>query len=340
MPAKLVCNSVTWLTSWQNSASVGWLSVLVIKLASRASRPGMAVALVVMGWFLGVQFDRFSSLATQAQSSRVAAFDCIKPVGWSMMAAVRGQRMGGAMAEPGLRRIRCLAGFGLVGVLSISVLGMPGALAAKADKPPPPRLFFSPRGAFKQALSAELMRATKSIGVAIYGIDPAFTRPVKPRKPRKPRSKSQATLARYEKNLAGYDRAKGRYDKALARFREKVKAGSLSVIEALSLAVDAGVRVQVVLNDATGKPNEVNALLAAGVELYATGKTMHHKFAVVDRRVVVNGSGNFTPGAFYRYNENWLIVEDVGLAKSFTAEMKRLVKDARRLKEPLRDDSE
>lgn len=236
-------------------------------------------------------------------------------------------------------RLRRWAGAIVFGVLGVGALALPGTLTAKDDKPKP-RLYFSPRGAFKEALAAELLRATKSIGVAIYGIDPAFTRPVKPRKPRKPRSNSKARLKRYENDLAAYEKAREHYDRDLAKFKEKVKAGSLSVIEALSLAVDEGVKVQVVLNDATGKPNEVKALLAAGVELYVTGKTMHHKFAVIDGRVVVNGSGNFTPGAFYRYNENWVIVEDVGLAKSFTAEMKRLVKVARRLKEPLRADSE
>lgn len=247
--------------------------------------------------------------------------------------------MGVVMTGNARWRIRCLAGVGLVGMLITCALIMPGTLTAKDDDPAP-RLYFSPRGAFKQALTAELMKAKKSIGMAIYGIAPSFTRPVKPSKPRKPRSKSKARLKRYEKDLAAYERAMGRYDQALAKFKEKVKSGALSVIEALSLAVDDGVKVQVVLNDATGKPNEVKALLAAGVELYATGKTMHHKFAVMDGRVVVNGSGNFTPGAFYRYNENWVIIEDVALAKSFTAEMKRLVKDARRLKEPLQEDSE
>ncbi|MFN9643841.1 MAG: phospholipase D-like domain-containing protein [Cyanobacteriota bacterium] len=91
---------------------------------------------------------------------------------------------------------------------------------------------------------------------------------------------------------------------------------------------------------ALGQPDAVALLLRAGVPLIddtadgsAGSGLMHHKFMVVDRRVVVTGSANFSPSCIHgdpddartRGNVNHLLrFESPGLAEAFAEEFGRM----------------
>ena len=53
---------------------------------------------------------------------------------------------------------------------------------------------------------------------------------------------------------------------------------------------------------------------------------MHHKFAVIDGRYLINGSFNWTRQAVTGNNENVLITNDRNLVKEFMFEFNRLWK--------------
>lgn len=51
---------------------------------------------------------------------------------------------------------------------------------------------------------------------------------------------------------------------------------------------------------------------------------MHHKFAIVDRKVMITGSLNWTTQAIQSNRENVLIIEDPDCVKVFLAEFEKL----------------
>lgn len=51
---------------------------------------------------------------------------------------------------------------------------------------------------------------------------------------------------------------------------------------------------------------------------------MHHKFAIVDKKVVITGSLNWTTQAIQSNRENVLIMEDAACANIFLAEFEQL----------------
>ncbi len=147
------------------------------------------------------------------------------------------------------------------------------------------RVFFSPRGGCEEAILAQLDGARKSIHVAMY----AFT-------------------SRY---LA----------QALVRARER------------------GVDVKVVLDRSFQEESEyskgdylkrkgIPVKLVTPVEtkgLRVIKGLMHHKFAVIDERVVITGSYNWTATAEKVNYENLLVfVNSPGLARAYEEEFQRL----------------
>jgi phosphatidylserine/phosphatidylglycerophosphate/cardiolipin synthase-like enzyme len=56
---------------------------------------------------------------------------------------------------------------------------------------------------------------------------------------------------------------------------------------------------------------------------------MHHKVMILDQRVVITGSYNFTRRAEEVNDENLLIIEDPGLARAFAEEFTRVYRQAR-----------
>lgn len=51
---------------------------------------------------------------------------------------------------------------------------------------------------------------------------------------------------------------------------------------------------------------------------------MHHKFAIVDKKLLITGSANWTIQAFFGNCENIIVLNEPGLVKSFLQEYERL----------------
>ena len=98
------------------------------------------------------------------------------------------------------------------------------------------------------------------------------------------------------------------------------------LVKELAKAAERGVRVRVIVN-ATDRAEAAGAawtrLSAAGGELrfkQTNGdlyQLMHHKLMVVDDRVVVNGSGNWSGSAFFKNFENYVRYRDPRIARPY-----------------------
>ncbi|MBL4847131.1 MAG: hypothetical protein JKY65_16545 [Planctomycetes bacterium] len=105
---------------------------------------------------------------------------------------------------------------------------------------------------------------------------------------------------------------------------------------ALESAVQRGVRVRLILNKGTSSNKKKAASLAGiGVHVFATSRTMHEKFALIDagqwwRRKLVNGSANWSRGAETRYSENTVVFgRHYHLFYAFQQEFNKLMDVAR-----------
>lgn len=94
----------------------------------------------------------------------------------------------------------------------------------------------------------------------------------------------------------------------------------------------AGIPVRGVFEqrNAEGIGSEFGPLRDAGVEVLADGNcyTMHHKVIVIDERIVITGSYNFTSRAERTNDENLLIIEDPVLAAAYLGEFERVFSQA------------
>ncbi|XP_005142412.4 mitochondrial cardiolipin hydrolase [Melopsittacus undulatus] len=89
-----------------------------------------------------------------------------------------------------------------------------------------------------------------------------------------------------------------------------------------------GVRVRVV-TDAQYmglRGSQIGLLRQAGIQVrHDQGQGyMHHKFAIVDRRMLITGSLNWTTQAIQSNRENVLVVEDAEYAKLYLDEFERI----------------
>jgi len=96
----------------------------------------------------------------------------------------------------------------------------------------------------------------------------------------------------------------------------------------------AGVKVRGVF-ERTGSQtrfSEYHPLREAGAEVYQDGNpyVTHHKVIVLDERLTMFGSYNFSANAEDDNDENIMFVEDATLAGHFLAEVERVVEAARR----------
>jgi phosphatidylserine/phosphatidylglycerophosphate/cardiolipin synthase-like enzyme len=95
----------------------------------------------------------------------------------------------------------------------------------------------------------------------------------------------------------------------------------------------AGVKVRGVF-ETTGSEtrfSEYGKMKAAGLEVYQDGNpyAMHHKVFVIDDRITIFGSFNFSDNAAQDNDENLLVVHDPAFAQAFTAEVERIIAQAR-----------
>jgi len=95
----------------------------------------------------------------------------------------------------------------------------------------------------------------------------------------------------------------------------------------------AGVPVRGVFErrNAEGTGSEFGPLREGGVEVLEDGNcyTMHHKVIIIDERIVITGSYNFTARAERTNDENLLIIDDPTLAATYMAEFERVFAQAR-----------
>lgn len=129
-----------------------------------------------------------------------------------------------------------------------------------------------------------------------------------------------------------------------ARLVELVRAAEGRIdIMAFNLTLDAmgdvlgerfaeGVFVRGVIeaDQSTNPGSELEFLRKMGMDLRLDGNpnSMHHKVMILDERVVVTGSYNFSRSAEAVNDENVMIIHDPGLAAEFLAEFERLFAQA------------
>ena len=135
-------------------------------------------------------------------------------------------------------------------------------------------------------------------------------------------------------------------DKVGEKITEKLKQATSSIyFMAFSFTDDrmgkvlrekakAGVLIQGVF-EAVGsqtKYSEFGALREAGIDVRQDGNPylMHHKVFIIDEKIVITGSFNFSTGADESNDENVVIIEDPALAEAFIAEFQRVYSAGKR----------
>jgi phosphatidylserine/phosphatidylglycerophosphate/cardiolipin synthase-like enzyme len=105
------------------------------------------------------------------------------------------------------------------------------------------------------------------------------------------------------------------------------------LVKELAKAAERGVRVRVIVNVADRAEHTGSAwdrLIAAGGTIRykqhdpAQFQLMHHKLAIVDDRVVINGSGNWSGSAFFKNFENFVRYRDPRIARPYRSLFDRL----------------
>ena len=100
------------------------------------------------------------------------------------------------------------------------------------------------------------------------------------------------------------------------------------IADAVVAAHKRGVKVRVISDDdqANAKGSDLASIGEAGAEVRtdAASTHMHHKFAVIDGKVLVNGSFNWTRQAVLGNQENVMVLRDSQLASVFAAEFERM----------------
>jgi phosphatidylserine/phosphatidylglycerophosphate/cardiolipin synthase-like enzyme len=97
---------------------------------------------------------------------------------------------------------------------------------------------------------------------------------------------------------------------------------SAPIAQALVDAHKRGVNVEVILDKSqrTEKYSEADFLLHAGIPTFIDAKhaIAHNKIIIVDGKVVITGSFNFTKAAEENNAENLLVIQDPALAAKYT----------------------
>lgn len=108
---------------------------------------------------------------------------------------------------------------------------------------------------------------------------------------------------------------------------------SAEIAEALLERARAGLQVTGVFDEQQARSNagaQFERLLEAGLPVRLDGNpgSMHHKVLVIDERIVVTGSYNFSESAEERNDENTLIIHDSAIAALYQAEFERVFAQA------------
>jgi phosphatidylserine/phosphatidylglycerophosphate/cardiolipin synthase-like enzyme len=105
------------------------------------------------------------------------------------------------------------------------------------------------------------------------------------------------------------------------------------IAAALLEKAQEGVIVAGVMDESQARTNtgsESERLRAAGLDVYLDGGqgSMHHKVFLIDERIVVTGSYNFSANAEERNDENTLILYNSEIAELYLAEFNRIYAEA------------
>jgi phosphatidylserine/phosphatidylglycerophosphate/cardiolipin synthase-like enzyme len=102
-----------------------------------------------------------------------------------------------------------------------------------------------------------------------------------------------------------------------------------SIRDALLTAHQRGVSVRVVVESDNIDEQEIQNLIAAGIEVIGDRheSLMHDKFVVIDRSEVWSGSMNFTTGGGYLDNNNLIRLRSSKLAEDYTHEFEQMFVD-------------
>jgi cardiolipin hydrolase len=94
-----------------------------------------------------------------------------------------------------------------------------------------------------------------------------------------------------------------------------------------------GVKIRIITDNdkAADLGSDADRFLEAGIQLRVdrTPYHMHHKFAIADRSLLLNGSYNWTRGAAESNEENFVITDDKKLVSQFSAAFEKLWDDIR-----------
>jgi phosphatidylserine/phosphatidylglycerophosphate/cardiolipin synthase-like enzyme len=96
----------------------------------------------------------------------------------------------------------------------------------------------------------------------------------------------------------------------------------------LQQVINRGIPVDGIF-ETSGSDNSVSefkTLFCAGAKVRTDGNRflLHHKVVVIDEKIVITGSTNFTLNGLRENNENTIIIQDTALAKVYLEEFKRL----------------
>lgn len=131
-------------------------------------------------------------------------------------------------------------------------------------------------------------------------------------------------------------------DRPAARIVELLESAQQSIVfmafsftrddfaQAMLARARAGVTVRGVFEseqvESNGKNGEYGNLRAAGLDVHRDGnpRVMHHKVIIIDERIVITGSYNFSSSAEERNDENLLIIYNPEIAAQFLQEFERV----------------
>lgn len=107
------------------------------------------------------------------------------------------------------------------------------------------------------------------------------------------------------------------------------------IADALLERSRTGVAIAGVLDESQARSNtgsEYDRLQSQGLEVYLDGnpENMHHKVILIDEKIVVTGSYNFSASAEERNDENTLILENPQIASLYLAEFERVLAEAKK----------
>ncbi len=93
-----------------------------------------------------------------------------------------------------------------------------------------------------------------------------------------------------------------------------------------------GVKIRVITDKAsfTGRNHHARFLSRKGIPVYIWMKhgKMHNKYVIIDRKILITGSFNWSRSAEKRNAENLVLLEDPSFLRAFQANFERLLKES------------